>query len=66
MPVALKMAFATAARMPQFRTQRSIRSARGPGELPIVGVAAAITNAVFHATGKRIRRLPTRVDDILA
>ena len=40
--------------------------ARGLGELPIVGVAAAIANAVFHATGKRIRRLPIRIDDILA
>ncbi|WGF88562.1 xanthine dehydrogenase family protein molybdopterin-binding subunit [Marinivivus vitaminiproducens] len=28
------------------------------GELPIVGVAPAIANAVFHATGKRVRRLP--------
>ena len=40
--------------------------ARGIGELPIVGTAAAIANAVFNATGKRIRRLPIRVEDVLA
>src|SRR5262245_47245607 len=31
---------------------------KGLGEIGIVGVAAAIANAVFHATGKRVRRLP--------
>jgi xanthine dehydrogenase YagR molybdenum-binding subunit len=40
--------------------------ARGLGELPTVGVAAAIANAVFHATGKRVRDLPIRVEDVLA
>ncbi len=39
--------------------------AKGIGELPMVGVAPAIGNAVFHATGKRIRRLPIRVEDVL-
>jgi hypothetical protein len=32
--------------------------ARGIGELGATGVAAAVANAVFDATGKRIRRLP--------
>jgi len=32
--------------------------AKGVGEIGQVGVAAAITNAVFHATGRRIRQLP--------
>jgi xanthine dehydrogenase YagR molybdenum-binding subunit len=32
--------------------------AKGVGEIGQVGVAAAIANAVFHATGRRIRRLP--------
>ena len=40
--------------------------ARGMGELPIVGTAAAIANAVYNATGKRIRSLPIRVEDVLA
>jgi xanthine dehydrogenase YagR molybdenum-binding subunit len=39
--------------------------AKGIGELPMVGVAAAIANAVYHATGKRIRDLPIRPDKIL-
>ena len=37
--------------------------AKGIGELPMVGVAAAVANAVWHATGKRVRRLPIRVED---
>jgi xanthine dehydrogenase YagR molybdenum-binding subunit len=40
--------------------------AKGTGELPMVGVAPAIANAVFHATGKRVRKLPIRVEDVLA
>jgi xanthine dehydrogenase YagR molybdenum-binding subunit len=40
--------------------------ARGLGELPTVGVAAAIANAVFHATGTRVRDLPIRVEDVLS
>jgi xanthine dehydrogenase YagR molybdenum-binding subunit len=39
--------------------------ARGIGELPMVGVAPAIANAVFHATGVRVRRLPIRIEDVL-
>ena len=35
------------------------------GELAIVGVAAAITNAVHHATGKRIRKLPIKMGDLM-
>jgi xanthine dehydrogenase YagR molybdenum-binding subunit len=39
--------------------------ARGIGEIGITGVAAAISNAVFHATGKRIRDLPITLDKLL-
>lgn len=35
------------------------------GELPIVGVAAAIANAVYHATGRRIRDLPMTPDKLI-
>ncbi|WP_461658382.1 hypothetical protein [Methylorubrum aminovorans] len=35
---------------------------KGLGELGIIGVNAAIANAIFHATGQRIRRLPIRLD----
>jgi xanthine dehydrogenase YagR molybdenum-binding subunit len=38
---------------------------KGMGELPMVGVAGAVANAVFHATGKRIRDLPIRPDKLL-
>jgi xanthine dehydrogenase YagR molybdenum-binding subunit len=38
---------------------------RGIGEIGIVGTAAAIANAVFHATGKRVRELPITVDKLL-
>lgn len=38
---------------------------RGVGEIGITGVAAAIANAVFHATGKRIRDLPITPDKLL-
>ncbi|HEX9466688.1 MAG TPA: xanthine dehydrogenase family protein molybdopterin-binding subunit [Alphaproteobacteria bacterium] len=36
--------------------------ARGMGEIGITGVAAAVANAVFHATGRRIRDLPITPD----
>ena len=39
--------------------------AKGLGEIGIVGVAAAIANAVFHATGKRIRELPITLDKVM-
>ena len=39
---------------------------KGVGEIGITGVAASIANAVFHATGKRIRDLPLRVDRVMA
>jgi xanthine dehydrogenase YagR molybdenum-binding subunit len=38
---------------------------KGVGEVGIVGVAAAIANAVFNATGKRIRELPITPDKLL-
>ena len=39
--------------------------ARGVGEIGIVGVAAALANAVYHATGKRVRDLPIRLEQLL-
>lgn len=37
----------------------------GLGELGIIGVNAAIANALYHATGRRFRRLPIRIEDTL-
>ena len=39
--------------------------AKGIGEIGIVGVAPAIVNAVYHATGKRIRALPVTLEKLL-
>lgn len=38
---------------------------KGMGELGMVGIPAAVANAVFHATGKRIRRLPITPDKLV-
>ena len=38
---------------------------KGIGEIAIVGVAPAIANAVFHATGRRVRALPITVEQLL-
>ncbi|HTG13742.1 MAG TPA: molybdopterin cofactor-binding domain-containing protein, partial [Blastocatellia bacterium] len=40
--------------------------ARGIGEIGLAGVAAAITAAVHHATGVRVRELPVKIEDLLA
>jgi xanthine dehydrogenase YagR molybdenum-binding subunit len=39
--------------------------AKGIGEIGMVGTAAAIANAVHHATGVRVRNLPVRLDKLL-
>ena len=38
---------------------------KGLGEIGIVGTAAAIANAIHHATGKRMRHLPITIDKML-
>jgi xanthine dehydrogenase YagR molybdenum-binding subunit len=39
---------------------------KGPGELGNVGTAAAIANAVYNATGKRIRKLPIHIESLMS
>jgi xanthine dehydrogenase YagR molybdenum-binding subunit len=39
---------------------------KGVGEIGVVGTAAAIANAIYHATGKRVRDLPITLDKVLA
>ena len=43
----------------------NLAGVKGLGELGNVGTAAAVSNAVFHATGKRIRKLPIRIEHLL-
>jgi xanthine dehydrogenase YagR molybdenum-binding subunit len=40
--------------------------ARGIGEIGLAGFAAAVTAAVHHATGVRVRELPVKIEDLLA
>ena len=40
--------------------------ARGIGEIGLAGIAAAVTAAVHHATGVRVRELPVKIEDLLA
>ena len=46
-------------------TEVSPLGIKGLGEIGIVGTAAAIANAIFHATGKRVRDLPITIDKLL-
>ncbi len=48
-------------------TDRQVNPAgvKGIGEIGIVGTAAAIANAVHHATGVRVRKTPIRIEDLL-
>ncbi|HEV2987013.1 MAG TPA: xanthine dehydrogenase family protein molybdopterin-binding subunit [Candidatus Angelobacter sp.] len=43
----------------------SLIGARGVGEITVTGVAPAIANAIFHATGQRMRELPITPDKLL-
>jgi xanthine dehydrogenase YagR molybdenum-binding subunit len=38
---------------------------KGVGEIALVGMAPAIANAVYHATGKRVRDLPVTLDKVM-
>ncbi|HEX8010379.1 MAG TPA: hypothetical protein VF814_05525 [Casimicrobiaceae bacterium] len=49
----------------EFDPHASTIGARGIGELGAVGVGPAIANAVYHATGIRVRELPIRPEMLL-
>jgi len=38
---------------------------KGVGDIGLVGTAAAITNAIYHATGRRVRDLPITIDKLM-
>jgi xanthine dehydrogenase YagR molybdenum-binding subunit len=46
-------------------TEVSPIGVKGVGEIGICGTAGAIANALFHATGKRVRSLPITLDKLL-
>ena len=48
-----------------FDEEASLLGTKGLGELTAVSVAPAIANAVYHATGKRMRDLPITVEKLL-
>ena len=46
-------------------TNLNALGARGIGEIGLAGVASAIANAVYHATGVRVRELPIKIENLL-
>lgn len=51
--------------VPEHDTRVNPLGVKGIGEIGIVGMNAAVANAVFHATGKRLRELPIRAERLL-
>ena len=51
--------------VPEEDTRVNPLGVKGIGEIGIVGGNAAVANAIFHATGKRIRALPIRAEKLL-
>jgi xanthine dehydrogenase YagR molybdenum-binding subunit len=51
--------------VPEIDNKVNPAGVKGIGELANVGTNAAVANAVYHATGKRLRRLPIRIDDLI-
>lgn len=51
--------------VPETDTRVNPLGVKGIGEIGIVGMNAAVANAVFHATGKRLRELPIRAEHLL-
>jgi xanthine dehydrogenase YagR molybdenum-binding subunit len=52
--------------VPEVDSEVNPAGVKGIGELANVGTAAAVANAVFHATGHRIRELPITIDKLIA
>jgi len=52
--------------LPEVDREVNPAGVKGIGELANVGTNAAVANAVFHATGRRVRELPIRLEDLLS
>jgi xanthine dehydrogenase YagR molybdenum-binding subunit len=52
--------------VPEIDREVNPAGVKGLGELANVGTAAAVANAIYHATGNRIRRLPIRIESLLS
>lgn len=64
-PTAADVGAVEALLVPDLDTVVNPLGVKGLGELGIIGVNAAIANAVHHATGRRIRTLPIRIEDMI-
>ena len=64
-PVNADIGEVTVIMVPEIDTEVNAAGVKGVGELGNVGTAAAIANAVYHATGKRFRKLPIRIEDLI-
>ncbi len=51
--------------LPELDTEVNELGIKGVGELGNVGMNAAVANAVYHATGVRVRKLPIRLEQLL-
>ena len=65
LPVNADVADVTTLMVPEVDTLVNPLGIKGVGELGATGVNAAVANAVFDATGIRVRELPIRLDKLL-
>ena len=66
MPVNADIGAYHVAILPETDTEVNALGIKGVGELGNVGMNAAVANAVFHATGMRVRHLPIRLEQLIA
>jgi len=64
-PVNADMQEVTTILLPEQDNEINPMGIKGIGELGNVGLNAAVANAVFHATGVRVRELPIRIEKLL-
>lgn len=50
---------------PALGVREGMTAPSGIGEIGITGTGAAVANAIFHATGKRVRDLPVTLEKLL-